>query len=179
MSGYNAEMSQPAERERIILGKPIEEAPILAGENVETMADKLSTRTTFTPEELMNVVTALKAQRDTIHRNRINDIPVDDPRLTHIWDRAGDIADSKGYCDVFDTIMDELGTGYSRTVEGYAQVEVTLKVTVSVPVTVSRAEADDWSDIDVDDYSVNDAVGYITIDSDNVEDYKVTGFEPC
>lgn len=182
MSGYNAEYGIPSgdrEENPIILGQPIEQAPIQSGENVETMADKLSTRTTFTPEELMNVVTTLKAQRDTIHRNRINDIPVDDPRLTHIWERAGEIADSKGYCDVFDTIMDELGTGFSRTVEGYAQVEVTLTLTVSVPVEVSRAEADDWSDIEVDDYSVNDAVGYATIDSDNIQDYKVIGFDPC
>lgn len=178
MSGYNADIAQPEEREPII-GQPIEEAPIQAGENIETMADKLAKRSRFTPEELMHVVTTLKAQRDAIHRNRVTGIQADDPRLTHIWEQAGEIADRRGYCDVFESIMEELGTGFSRTVEGYAVVEVTLKMTVSVPVEVSRAEADDWSDIEVDDYSVNDAVGYATIDSDNIEDYKVVGFEPC
>lgn len=178
MSGYNADIAQPEEREPII-GQPIEEAPIQSGENVETMADKLLARTTFAPDELMNVVTTLKAQRDAIHLNRINDIQADDHRIQHIWEHAGEIADRRGYCDVFESIMIELGTGYTRTVEGYAQVEVTLKMTVSVPVEVSRADADDWTNIEVDDYSVNDAVGYATIDSDNIEDYKVVGFEPC
>lgn len=166
MSGYNAEYGIPAgdrneETPTIILGQPIEHAPIQSGENVSTMAEKLETRTEFTKEELLYVANTLKAQRDQAHTARISDIPANDSRLNHIWETAGEIADRKGYCEVFDEIMDELGTGWTRDVE-YC-VTVTETKTYDVHVTgprnadqqdiellIDQVDLDDWSETDTE-----------------------------
>lgn len=43
-------------------------------------------------------------------------IKVDDPRVAYIWEGARALATEKGYCDVFDTIADELGIEGRETV---------------------------------------------------------------
>lgn len=154
MSGYNAEYSAPRETELedlpatlapIVLGQPIEYAPIQMGENVETLCEKIQSRESFTAEERQNLTNILKSQRDMIHKLRTEDISADDYRLTHIWEAAAEFADQKGYCSVFDDVMDELGTGFAREEEMVAYVAV--NVTVPVYVTVRRgSDPEDYID---------------------------------
>jgi hypothetical protein len=87
-------------------------------------------------------------------------IQADDHRIQHIWEKAGEIADQKGYCSVFDEIMEELGTGYAREVE-YC-VTVTETKTYDVHVTASRnADQRDIeeliSEVDLSDWSETDS----------------------
>ena len=164
MSGYNAEYGIPSgDREdaqpTIILGQPIEHAPIQQNENVATMADKLESRTEFTKEELLIVANTLKLQRDQAHTARISDIPANDNRLMHIWEQASEIADRKGYCDIFDEIMDELGTGFTREMEYCVTVTetVTYDVHVTAPRNASQEDIEERvEDMDLDDWSETD-----------------------
>jgi len=101
-----------------------------------------------------------------------NDIDASDSRLTHIWERAAELANERNYCDVFDSFMGELGTGFTRSREYYVNVVVTLEQYISVPVTchvgddprdhveqwmineylefAGEPEIQDWSAIDYD-----------------------------
>lgn len=108
----------------------------------------------------------------SLFRKQWADIPANDSRLEHIWEKAGELADSKGYCDVFEYFMNELGTGYAREKEGYATVEVTLTMTVSVPHSLKHGES--YSDIELDSYIVNEALECSDMSYAEVTDWNVT-----
>ena len=139
MSGYNAEYSAPRETELEDLPATLEPI-VLEAEEERTLPVKMrhiatemwKERTPYPEaqelanlafevqqelaklEEAQNLVEELRAE---LRKERMNDIPADDHRLTHIWESASEIADRRGYCDVFDSIMEELGTGYTREME--------------------------------------------------------------
>ncbi len=167
MSGYNAEYTAPRDEETpepIVLPETVTPmAPWnvptelnLYGSTFEPMlkedADKLIAEGTVDVAQLMATMRQLLwASRQTIQ--------ADDYRIAHIWEQAGEIADQKGYCDVFDTFMDDLGTGYAREEEVVAWVDVTVKI--PVPITMRR-------DGDVMDYldnsTIDDAFSMASID---------------
>lgn len=177
MSGYNAEYSAPRETELedlpatlapIVLGQPIESAPIQMGENVETVCEKIQSRESFTAEERQNLTNILKSQRDMIHKLRTEDISADDYRLTHIWESASEIADRRGYCDVFDSIMEEIGTGYTREMEWCVTVTETIKYDVHVTAPRNATQSD-----------IEELIQYETLsDHNEIErDWEVDNYE--
>lgn len=77
-----------------------------------------------------------------------------DQRLRKIWERAAEIATDRGYCDEFDYMMTELGTGYNRQRDYYVEVEVTRSAVISIPVTClhNQDPVNMVSDDDVEEY---------------------------
>lgn len=178
MSGYNAEYGIPAgdrdnaeettaTPEPIVLTPEPEVVEPLAPWNVPNALNYYgSTWEPLTKEKAdelvaegeLDITRLLATVRHLLWQNR-RDIQADDHRLTHIWEQAAEIADRRGYCDVYDSIMEELGTGYAREVE--LCVTVTETVTYDVHVTAPRnADQRDIEelieDIDLDDFSETD-----------------------
>lgn len=153
MSGYNAEISQPAENDDEEL-KP------------------------YSAYELRDALTLLeydKARLLLTARHLVDEsrkpIQADDYRLQHIWEQAGEIANDKGYCNVFDEFMSELGTGYERTREYCLTVQVTR--TYDVHVTAGRdANMYDLNEA-LDGWSVEDIESNENTDSD----WEITNWE--
>jgi hypothetical protein len=77
-----------------------------------------------------------------------------DQRLRKIWERAAEIATDRGYCDEFDYVMAELGTGFTRERHYYVEVEVTRTAMISIPVTClnNQDPVNMVSDDDVEEY---------------------------
>ena len=90
---------------------------------------------------------------------RNEQISADDERLTDFWERAHSVADDHGYCEVFDTIVTELG-GPQREVE--LSVEVTM--TFTVPITIGR---NDISRTEIHEYQTNFEITYFTTNYQN------------
>lgn len=159
MSGYNADYTAPRDNET-------EEATPAPIELVEEPKPYAPWDTgTFANIEELDKARLLATVRE-LQKNANKPIQADDHRIAHIWESAGEIADQKGYCDVFDTFMDELGTGFTREME-YC-VTVTETVTYDVHVTAPRnatqedieervedMDLDDWSETDRDREVVN------------------------
>ncbi len=179
MSGYNAEYTAPRDNEELADLPAETPAPIVLVEtyNVwefptecysatfEPMTDEQAeialTKGNWDTKKLLATVRNLSWQ---LRR----DIPADDPRLTHIWESASEIADRRGYCDVFDSIMDEIGTGYTREME-YC---VTVVETIKYDIHVTAPRNADQSDIE-------ELIQYETL-SDHTEierDWEVESYE--
>ena len=92
---------------------------------------------------------------------RYNPIDADDFRLTHIWDKAGELATNAGHCSEFDDMMHELGTGYTRTKTYSVDIEVTLTRIVSVTVTCNASDDP-----------------MLEVDTNLIEEYMEYGSEP-
>lgn len=76
---------------------------------------------------------------------------VNDYRLLPIWQKAGECADSRGYCSVFDEVLNDMGvTTYAREVD--VCVTVTQTITYDIHVRVPKN--------DLYESTVRDAVEY-------------------
>ena len=158
MSGYNAEYTAPRETELEDL--PATLAPIELVEEPKPYAP-WDTGTFANLEELDKARLLATVRELRIEANK--PIQADDHRIAHIWEQAGEIADQKGYCDVFDSFMDELGTGYAR--EESMVTYVTVTVTVPVYTIVRRgSEVEDYIDSSVVEEAFNNADIDITND---------------
>lgn len=100
----------------------------------------------FSGSKMRATIQRLMTERD---RHRYNKIKARDFRLTHIWEKACEIAYNANYGSEFDDIMDELGTGFSRSREYTVDVEVTLTRIVSVSVTCNYPD-DPKSEVTID-----------------------------
>ena len=183
MSEYNAEYGIPAgDRDENATPEPIVLEPITIEPAREWQLPQSIRHygTVWTPltEEDANAAVAefgtdelpalFALVRRLVWQSRQN-IDADDFRLTHIWERAGEIADQKGYCGVFDEIMDQLGTGYERTID--VNVTVSVNTTVTIPVTMPRnADASEY----IDTSDVEEALSNSDLSS---YDWEVTGTE--
>jgi hypothetical protein len=187
MSGYNAEYTAPRDNEELAdLPAETPEPIILEAEEEKTLPVQmrhlglamnsehsqelfdLAFTVSQELEKLEKAEALVEELRNEMRQMRLNDISADDHRLTHIWESAAEIADRRGYCDVFDSIMDELGTGYTREME-YC-VTVTETVTYDVHVTAPRNATQ--SDIE-------ELVGYETLSDHNEtdRDWEVSSYE--
>ncbi len=141
MSGYNAEYTAPQDNEELA-ELPATLEPIVLEKSELEKAQELI-------EELRNELRTM----------RFADIPAHDHRLTHIWESAAEIADQKGYCGIFDEIMEELGTGFTREMEYCVTVTetVTYDVHVTGPRNATQSDIEEMvADIDLDDWSETD-----------------------
>ena len=165
MSGYNAEYGIPAGDRDNAEETTATPAPIELVEEPKPYAP-WDTGTFANIDELDKA--RLLATVRELQKNANKDISADDHRLIHIWESAADIADRRGYCDVFDSIMDELGTGYTREQE-YC-VTVTETVTYDVHVTAPRNATQE---------DIEELVEYIDLDdwSETDRDREVTNYE--
>lgn len=73
-------------------------------------------------------------------RRELQTVNADDWRIEHIWEKAAEIADRKGYCSEFEEMMDELGTGFIRETE--YEVKVKVEQYIWVYVTAKRGASD-------------------------------------
>jgi hypothetical protein len=71
-------------------------------------------------------------------------IEADDHRLTDLWERAGEIADRRGYCSVYDELAEELGAP-TRSVSGEVVVEVTRSQTFRIVLDFEGVSASDMA----------------------------------
>lgn len=131
MSGYNAEFGIPnGDKDETPTPEPITNMPVpyndwefnslLGGYKADEYLEEkdMGDLSAYDVAKLVQTVR-------TLQRKLNREIDADDWRLQHIWERAGEIANGRGYCDVFDTIMEELGTGYVREAEFCLTVTVT------------------------------------------------------
>ena len=169
MSGYNAEYTAPQDNEELAelpAETPAPETPALVETYGTWEFPEHCYGSTFVPMTEEQGNTALtKADWDTkkllatirhLSWQLRQDIAANDSRLLSIWERAGEIADSRGYCDVFDSIMDELGTGYQREYEYCVTVVETIKYDVHVtgPRNATQSDIEELiGDVDLSDYS--------------------------
>ena len=183
MSGYNAEYSAPRETELEDLPATLEpivlnpEPELVKTYNVWEFPTECYSAT-FEPMTVEQGEIALsKGEWDVTrllatvrHQSWMlrRDISADDPRLTHIWESASEIADRRGYCDVFDSIMDEIGTGYTREMEYCVTVSETIKYDVHVTAPRNATQSD-----------IEELIQYETL-SDHTEierDWEVDNYE--
>ena len=178
MSGYNAEISQPAEKDdeptSATLHNPAEFTPRV----MPYASHELPQYSGFEDVRLGAVATnnldpdRLLATIREMQLEARKPIQADDYRLQHIWEQAGEIANDKGYCNVFDEFMSDLGTGYERTREYCLTVQVTR--TYDVHVTAGR---------DANMYDLNEALdGWSVEDIESNEntdngDWEITNWE--
>jgi len=84
----------------------------------------------------------------------------EDHRVMHIWEKASRIAQSQGYCNEYETIAEALGIP-SVAIEwsGVAEVEVTLRVSVSGSGEADRADiASNEVDFGIDNETIIEAI---------------------
>lgn len=91
----------------------------------------------FSGSRMRATIQRLMTERDGY---RYNQIEANDFRLTHIWEKACEIACNANHCSEFDDMMSELGTGFTRTKTYNVDVEVTLTRIVSVSVTCNYGD---------------------------------------
>ena len=170
MSGYNAEYGIPAGDNDnaeettvapiILTNKP---APYNAWEFMGMLSSRYLADELIEEQEMGDFEQYDKARLIQTVRNLINIsnriIQADDHRIAHIWESAGEIADQKGYCDVFDSFMDELGTGYAREEDMVTYVNVS----VTIPVYTTVRKGSDPED-QIDSSMVEDAFNNADID---------------
>lgn len=178
MSGYSAEYGIPAgDRNEELADLPAETpAPIIltnkpegysAWEFMGMLSSRYSNDELIEEQEMGDIDAFDKARLIQTVRGLIRianrDIQPDDYRLNHIWERAGEIADGRGYCDVFDSIMEELGTGYTREEAMVSYVDLTITVPVYVTVKRGGEPADYIENSDVEE-ALSNWTGDITSD---------------
>lgn len=161
MSGYNAEYTAPRDNET----EEATPAPIELVEEPKPYAP-WDTGTFANLEELDKARLLATVRELRIEANK--PIQADDHRVAHIWEQAGEIADRRGYCDVFDSFMDELGTGYTREAEFC--VTVTETVTYDVHVTAPRDSSQSDIEALIEDIDLNDW-------EDTEREVEVTNYE--
>ena len=181
MSGYNAEYTAPRDNEELAelpAETPAPETKFVARVIPSYELPMIISDTPLAwdgiPEEKLaefnkqDLLETIRHWANLYSNERRNDISAYDHRLTHIWESASEIADRRGYCDVFDSIMDEIGTGYTREME-YC-VTVVETVTYDVHVTAPRNATQ--SDIE-------ELVGYETLSDHNEteRDWEVSSYE--
>lgn len=122
-------------------------------------------------EALTERVTKLSAQVDA-----------SDPRLTEMWERAGEIADRRGYCSVYDELAEELGAP-TRSVDVTARITVTRTQTFTVYVSASEVSAsglsNDWRTEladHIDDYMVGEACDEADVEGESI-DWEFSSYE--
>ncbi len=119
--------------------------------------------------------TALINAREELNRLRNEQIDGSDPRLASFWEKAQQLADQAGHCQVFDEIAEALGgprreREYIVSITSYVTVPVSYSMTVMAPDSdVARELAEEafsdmdasdledyasWYDADLDTYSV-------------------------
>jgi hypothetical protein len=81
-----------------------------------------------------------------VNRLRNEQIQGDDYRLREFWERAADLADEAGHCEVYDELATALGGEPRR--QSY-----TVRVTYYMSLELTRAEA---NDLDLNDYDPAD-----------------------
>jgi hypothetical protein len=188
MSGYNAEYTAPRDEELEDLGATLPPIVLKDVEEVEEKTLPVQMRhlglamnsehsqqlfdLAFEVSQELAKLEALTQKNEelveSLRQSRFGDIQPHDHRLAHIWERAGEIADSRGYCDVFDSIMEELGTGYTREME-YC-VTVTETKTYDVHVTGPRNATQHDIELLIDEVRLDD---YAETDSE----IEVTNYE--
>lgn len=176
MSGYNADISQPAEKDDEPTPTPTYVQNLGQWELPNEIGSFYSSEFSNLTEEEMSEVIAnntleLPRLLATLRRmwwERRQEIQADDSRLTHIWEKAGEIAENKGYCTVFEEFMSELGTGYAREEEGYAEVRATVEVIVSIPLSIRKGDDVEYY---LDSSTVQDFVDQAT------DEFEVQGWD--
>lgn len=158
MSGYNADISQPAEKDDENTPAPVVETVAHLGdyqlpsdirytwatEYKPLSKDEMQTIIDQTDMAELSVPRLLATIRFLKHELR-KDISADDSRIQHIWEQAGELANDKGYCEIFDDVMDALGTGYARQIDVTAWVDISIKI--PVPLSMPRnGDVDDYLD---------------------------------
>ena len=181
MSGYNAEYTAPRDNEEladlpaetpapiILTNKP---EPYKVWEFMGMLSSRYSNDDLIEEQEMgdfsqFDMARLIQTVRN-LARLANKDISADDHRLTHIWESASEIADRRGYCDVFDSIMEELGTGYTREMEYCVTVSETIKYDVHVTAPRNATQAD-----------IEELIQYETL-SDHTEierDWEVDSYE--
>lgn len=78
---------------------------------------------------------------------RTRQIDGSDPRLSSFWERAGDLADQAGHCEIYDELAEALGGEPRRQ-----DYDVTVTYRYSVSLTRSEADSFDLYDYDPTDY---------------------------
>ena len=117
MTEYNAEASEPREPEHVTaLPYTGYEFSLLTPEGI-------------THNEARLLATARMWQETATQRGLIIR-DMDDDRLTAVWEKASDIANEKGYCSVFDEVLEAIGTSWRRSRDYEHEVTVTYTVTV-------------------------------------------------
>lgn len=185
MSGYNADISQPAERDDENTPAPVVETVAHLGdyelpsdirytwatEYKPLSKDEMQTIIDQTNMAELSVPRLLATIRFLKHELR-KDISADDSRLEHIWEQAGELADEKGYCDAFEYMMAQLGTGYAR--EEDVIVTVSINTTVTIPLTIKRgADASDYIETSDVESALNDQLDLSSYD------WEVQDVETC
>lgn len=81
---------------------------------------------------------------------RTEQINGSDPRLTSFWERAAELADEAGHCEIYDELAEALG-GEAR------RKDYDVTVIYRYSVSLSKAEADDFDIRDYDPADYDDA----------------------
>lgn len=78
-----------------------------------------------------------------------------DPRLSYIWERGGEIADERSFCEEYDAIVEALG-GIPRSRDH----DVTFRVTITqrVTVTASGTSEEDAEAAAEEDFDIHDVI---------------------
>ena len=126
---------------------------------------------------------------DTIQRLRVEirqlrteDIEASDSRLSTMWEKAGEIADRRGYCSVYDELAEELGAP-TRTVDGVATITVTRTQTITIAldfegVSPSALESN-WRDAlenEFDSYTIAEYANDGEVEDESVE-WEIRSYE--
>ena len=182
MSGYSAEYGIPAGDREEMADLPAETpepevkfvARVIPSYELPFIVSDTPLAWDGIPEEKLaefnkqDLLETIRHWANLYSNERRNDISADDHRLTHIWESASEIADRRGYCDVFDSIMEELGTGYTREMEYCVTVSETIKYDVHVTAPRNATQSD-----------IEELIQYETL-SDHTEierDWEVDNYE--
>lgn len=182
-----AEPAEPTEAQRlanaleILAERPNQNAKSTLTESARVLIE-LELGNEQKAEAMSNAEKTIREQGERIRELTNAQIQGNDHRLTDFWQRAGELAESAGYCDQYDHLCEQLG-GVPRSVDYVVTHEVTVTLTVNASTLQSaRPDTDgdefsDWSDYN-DGSDIRDEIleavrrGDYEIESDRIEDWQ-------
>ena len=183
-----AEPAEPTEAQRlanaleILAERPNQNAKSTLTESARVLIE-LELGNEQKAEAMSNAEKTIREQGEQIRTLNNAQIEGNDFRLRDFWEKAGELAESAGYCEQYDHLAEQLG-GPRRTVN----YDVTHRLTVTLNVytssyqtastNASSSDFDDWQN--VDGYDLDEAInraienGDYEITDDEIEEFTET-----